>query len=75
MTKTEHRSIQRKGKHIDYSGRICFECGSDKTSIRNAYPPFSATPTPNWYKHPKDKTQWCCRKCWMRLREKNSYNI
>jgi len=70
MSRREHRSIQRKGKHIDYSGRMCYECESNTTYIRPPCPPYSATPTPNWYKHPKDRTQWCCRKCWYRLRTK-----
>lgn len=70
LSKTHHRSIQRKGIHIDYSGRLCFECGSDKTYIHKATPPSHATPYPNWFKHPKDKSKWCCAKCWKRLRSK-----
>ena len=56
------RSLHHINNHIkDMSGITCFECGNTKTRLYSFGK--HGIKRPIWYKHPKDKSKWCCTKC------------
>ena len=62
MMKGAHISLHHTNLHKDTSNRRCFDCGSDKTSMKK--PRTHRTPYPNWVHIPSDQNNWYCFNCY-----------
>lgn len=61
-------SINPQCQKQDLSGRICLECGSDKTSI-------SKNGQPHWMFHPISKKGYVCERCYRKIKYSIQTNV